>query len=389
MSHPLINHSPDLRKLRDEGYEVQIKSGHLLISNVPYINSNRELKYGTMVSTLHLAGNITTKPDTHVGMFKGDYPCHKDGSPIEGFRHASNNQTLAEGVEINHSFSSKPRDGLGYPDYYEKMKRYIDIISAPTGFSAKTFKVIEAEESDSAFHYLDSWSSRAGISIITDKFKTRKIGIIGLGGTGSYVLDLVAKTPVAEIHLYDGDRFLQHNAFRSPGASSLEELYEQNYKVDYFSKIYSNMHKNIIAHPEYLNEQNINDLPHFDFVFVCIDKGDIKKLLITTLENNGTSFIDVGIGVQSVNDALIATVRVTTSTVTKRKHFVKKVSLTDRDDDEYSQNIQIADLNSLNASLAVIKWKKLIGFYHDHENEHHSTYTVDTNLYLSECENGD
>lgn len=389
MSHQLINLSPDLKRLRDEGYEVQIKSGHLLISGVPHMNLNREVIYGTVVSTLHLAGNVTTKPDTHVCMFKGDYPCHKVGTPIEGFRHASNTQFLAEGVEINHSFSSKPQDGLGYPNYYEKMKRYIDIISAPTGLSAQTFKVIESEDKESVFKYLDSWSSRAGISIINDKFKNQKIAIIGLGGTGSYVLDLVAKTPAAEIHLFDGDRFLQHNAFRAPGASSLEELNEFNYKVDYFHKIYSNMHKNIIAHTDYLNEHNINDLPHFDFVFICIDKGEIKKLLITKLESEAATFIDVGIGVQAVKDALIATVRVTTSTAEKRDHFGKKVSLTDRDDDEYAQNIQIAELNSLNASLAVIKWKKLSGFYHDHENEHHTTYTVDTNLFLSECLNED
>ena len=50
---------------------------------------------------------------------------------------------------------------------------------------------------------------------------------MGLGGTGSYVLDLVAKTPVWEIHLFDGDAFLQHNAFRSPGAPSLDELEAQ------------------------------------------------------------------------------------------------------------------------------------------------------------------
>jgi hypothetical protein len=37
----------------------------------------------------------------------------------------------------------------------------------------------------------------------------------GLGGTGSYILDLVSKTPVNEILLFDSDDFLQHNAFRS------------------------------------------------------------------------------------------------------------------------------------------------------------------------------
>lgn len=46
---------------------------------------------------------------------------------------------------------------------------------------------------------------------------------------------------------------------------------------------------------------------------------------------------------------------------------------------EYNQNIQIADLNALNAALAVIKWKKMCGFYLDLENEYHCTYTIDGN----------
>lgn len=52
--------------------------------------------------------------------------------------------------------------------------------------------------------------------------------------------------------------------------------------------------------------------------------------------------------------------------------------------DEYAQNIQIADLNALNAALAVIKWKKLCGFYQDFEHEHHSTYTSDGNAMTNE-----
>jgi tRNA A37 threonylcarbamoyladenosine dehydratase len=51
------------------------------------------------------------------------------------------------------------------------------------------------------------------------------------GGTGSYVLDFVAKTPVKEIHLFDGDIFDQHNAFRAPGAPSGEELEQRLKKV--------------------------------------------------------------------------------------------------------------------------------------------------------------
>lgn len=38
----------------------------------------------------------------------------------------------------------------------------------------------------------------------------------------------------------------------------------------------------------------------------------------------------------------------------------------------------MADLNALNAALAVVKWKKLCGFYYDIEREHHSTYVINT-----------
>ena len=35
-------------------------------------------------------------------------------------------------------------------------------------------------------------------------------------------------------------------------------------------------------------------------------------------------------------------------------------------------------------ALAVIKWKKLFGFYLDLDDEHHCTYTLDGNMLLNE-----
>ena len=43
------------------------------------------------------------------------------------------------------------------------------------------------------------------------------MAVIGLGGTGSYLIDFLVKTPVKEIRAFDPDRFFVHNAFRSPG----------------------------------------------------------------------------------------------------------------------------------------------------------------------------
>src|SRR5581483_8216478 len=115
MSQRLINHSPDLKRLRDEGYAIEIKSSYLLLKDVPYVNSKREIAYGTLVSQLDLAGDATTTPGTHVIYFAGEYPCNRDGSEIVKIKHQSSRQELDRDLVVNYSFSSKPAEG--YEDY--------------------------------------------------------------------------------------------------------------------------------------------------------------------------------------------------------------------------------------------------------------------------------
>jgi hypothetical protein len=227
-------------------------------------------------------------------------------------------------------------------------------------------------------------ASRAQINVISAKLQGLRIGIIGLGGTGSYVLDLVAKTPVKEIHLFDGDHFLQHNAFRAPGAAPLQKLNESPYKVDYLAQIYSQMHKNVVPHRENVTAQNLPSLDGFHYVFVCMDPSPEKQRLCEFLTSKKISYIDTGLGVQAVDEKLLGIVRVTTVTPQKHDHAASMISFKPAGPDDYSTNIQIADLNMLNASLAVIKWKKLAGFYVDLEHEHDCTYTLDGNLILNE-----
>ncbi len=57
MSQQLIDRSPDLKQLRDEGYDLSIKSSLLLIARIPYLNSSKEVRYGTIVCPLSLALN--------------------------------------------------------------------------------------------------------------------------------------------------------------------------------------------------------------------------------------------------------------------------------------------------------------------------------------------
>jgi hypothetical protein len=124
-------------------------------------------------------------------------------------------------------FSQKP-DG-GYPDFYEKVTYYAAMINGPAqaidpDATPYTYKIGSTDEDDGVFLYIDTFSSRAGITEQNDLLARQKVVIIGLGGTGAHLLDALAKTPALTIHLYDGDFFRSHNAFRAPGAASLADV---------------------------------------------------------------------------------------------------------------------------------------------------------------------
>lgn len=157
--------------------------------------------------------------------------------------------------------------------------------------------------------------------------------------------------------------------------------------MNYLREIYSKMHTKIFAHDYHIDASNIDELPALNFVFMCIDKGAAKQIIVDKLEELKIAFVDVGMGVHVVDElkSLVGILRVTASTEKKREHVENRISFGEDDvDDDYSKNIQIADLNALNAAFAVVKWKKLCGFYQDLEQEHHSTYSINVNMLLSE-----
>lgn len=390
MSVQLINRSPDLLRLREEGHDIAIVADHLVVRSVPYVDAARNIRLGSLVSELTLADDCTTKPGTHVMHFVGRYPCDANGHRLEKIFNQTSTRDLGAGLVIEHSFSSKPPKG--YPDYYEKVSAYVAMLTNPAqaidpSVTARCYRVIDTVDDESPFVYIDTATSRAQIGVVNQKLRQLKIAIIGIGGTGAYVLDQVAKTPVGSIEIFDPKVFLQHNAFRAPGAASREDLAKKPFKTDYYREMYSQMHRGIRSHPVALAEENLHLLNDIDFVFLCLDAGTAKAAIIKKLEQDGVSFVDVGMGIELVNDELIGIIRVTTSTPTMRKQVHDKNRIPLHGDGQanlYDTNIQTADLNMLNAALAVMKWKKIYHVYMDLEREHFTALTIDGNHLLNE-----
>ena len=74
---------------------------------------------------------------------------------------------------------------------------------------------------------------------------------------------------------------------------------------------------------------------------------------------------------------LRGTCRVTLATRDMNSHLPQRVNLKDDDEEAlYRSNIQVADLNALNAALAVMRWKQYMGFYLDQELAHNLNFTL-------------
>ena len=173
---------------------------------------------------------------------------------------------------------------------------------------------------------------------------------------------------------------LTHNAFRSPGAASIEELNGTPKKADYFKAKVDRFGGVSISHPSNVDATNIEELHDAKASCSCLSMAVQAR---TSSSPNSRSlelpFIDTGMGIYQVKGSLAGMIRTTLGTTDGSERDVSDEEL-----DEYDQNIQIAELNMLNAALAVIKWKKTLGFYNDLERESSSIYTIDGNHLLND-----
>ncbi len=395
MSQQPIARSTDLTRLRNDGYRIRIVGGYLVVDDVPFVDSEGVVHHdGALVMPLTLAGDVTAQPSDHTARFMGGVPCDAGGQPLSHIINNTSMEDLGDGLQTSCYFSAKPTGGGLYADFHRKVTTYVGHIAGPadavdpTATARRYTPDATDDESDSWFKYVDTASSRAGIAALNDLLKGERVGIVGLGGTGEYLLDSVTKSHVDEIHIFDGDEFLTHNAFRAPGAPTLDQLTARPLKVDHFADIYDNMRHGIVRHPYPVDEAHGDELAQMTFVFVAIDDAEAKRPLIDILVRARIPFIDVGMGVEVVDGHLVGIIRTTVVTPEHHDHADQRIptEAVTVENDDYRSNIQIAELNMLNAAQAVIAWKKYRGFYADMDRPHNMTYSIASNKTVNdEC----
>lgn len=345
--------------------------GYFLIYGLPYLDDKGELAHGDWASPVDLSSEgVIDPPSNHQAWFRGGRPHDQNGRQLR-LGGGADKVRIADDFETDSSFSYKLQDENGqmraYHSFEEKVLTYLDTIIAPAMSKyrgATPLRAIEtkAAEQGTPLRFPDTLSARYHMNDVSRLLEGKKVAIVGLGGTGAYILDFIARTHLAEIALFDDDKVHVHTIFRFPGfiPGAIGML-----KVHALWSQYGQWHGNIKPVPERVTADNIELTRGFDFVFVAIDHGPSRIFIADWLTTSGIPFVDCGMGLNRAPIGLNGVVRVTgvdraAYELTARTMFLPGG---DPEGGEYRRQGQIAELNALNATLAVIRFKQHFGIY--------------------------
>jgi hypothetical protein len=384
MFQELVNHNDDIRRLVEKGYAISCDDNHyLVVRDVPYLDQSRNLQVGAVVTKFLDQGENKIAQDDHQIFFCGSHPHGLDGKPISNLGGGPATLALSAAssdITVQRSFSNKPHETKKFENFFDKIESYVAIISGPAielnKVTPLTFRIVEGTRTQSPFKVRDTLTARAEIGDLASKFKDDVIAVIGLGGTGGYLLDFLVKTPVREIQGFDADPYYIHNTFRSPGKLELSEI--RKTKAEVYQSRYENFRHGLTIVPKYIDSTCKEDLLGVTFAFVCVDKGSSRAGIFELLISMGIPFIDVGMGLDRRQGAINGMLRVTFYPTEHAREVQDKglAELADNADDIYRTNIQIGELNALNACLAVIRFKQLRGFYFDEASYSHLLFRL-------------
>lgn len=366
----LASLNPFIRDLDEQGYQLDFINGYFVIYGLPYLDQAGSLKHGDWISPVDLTeGGKLDPPRSHQAWFHGDKPHDQSGRELSiGSR--EHRLVVTNDFAANLSFSFKLLENgqmRDYRSFEEKVHTYLDTITSPAMAKypeATPLRGIEvkAAAQNSPLRFPDTSSARYNLNDISSLLRSKKVAIVGLGGTGSYILDLLARTHLERIALFDDDKVHVHTIFRMPGF--IDRAIGKP-KVEALAHQYGNWHSGIEPINERVTQENIERLLKFDFVFISVDDGPARRLIVDWLSSKSVPFIDCGMGLNRSVVGLNGTVRITGVDRTAYDRTIDTAYLPTKDakEDEYRRQAQIAELNALNAALAVIRFKQHFGIY--------------------------
>lgn len=118
-------------------------------------------------------------------------------------------------------------------------------------------------------------------------------------------------------------------------------------------------------------------------MFVCVDDGPSKRVVVEFLVEHGIPFVDVGMALWRNDWSVGGQVRTTYWSPEHTDGLDDLWFAAEAPDDVYTASIQISELNALNAAHAVISWKQHCAIYADFAPSSTAVYAIDSNSLIS------
>ena len=211
-----------------------------------------------------------------------------------------------------------------------------------------------------------------------DKLADEIIGIVGVGGTGSYILDLVSKSGVTRILIWDGDSLEERNTRRGVGPAFLNCSNLGQNKAHLLASQYTSPACEIIHYPNDFANPDASIIRNLTFGFIAVDRDESRATVRQAMHEHKIPFIDVGMGVRIENGKLTGGCQAVLcpQDPAEIQGLIPNGGLAFGE--QAYRNIQVSEIHALNAALAVIKWKRFRGQYPDQDHLL-SSYSIDWN----------
>ena len=359
------------------GFGVEVESGVVRAVRVPCLFVGGVPGTCTVETSYDPA---TEKPDNRIGgdvhavqiTIDGQYDgrvYHADGTSIGN--HVGGDGKTWSNISIKRGAQGRPEPDETAHDLLHRYAKHIVGAVSAAGYSEPAALAIP-----DPFHIPNTFEARAAIAPVQNRIRGQRIAIIGLGGTGAYLLDLIAKTPVSEIHLLDSDCVDWHTLKRAPGAPTAKEIELVRagslLKVDYYHSKYAAFRDGIHPHSVRVDSPSmfaefLSDHP-IDYAFVCIDQltdGDSARqdAVYRAVTEAGVPFIDSGVSITLEDCAVRGAV--TTSAYDAGSDAWKDAIPNARLDGGAPgyRNVQLPEVNAAAATFAVMEWRRRTGQY--------------------------
>ena len=367
------------REAGRRGWLIEVGRDHIAVAGVPYRQQDGASGVCQVTVWVHEDGRTMTAPPdgsgaTHaarLGGVAGGKAHQTNGEPVGNVIWTDNTRECVISIKL---------DSGNYADAWHALLNYCSIVAA----AAQAGGEQEPQRIDRVFQFEILGENTPDIREWQDKAGGQTIGIVGLGGVGLWLLDLMSKTDVGEIRIWDGDHIEGRNLVRAPGWAGQDAIGKN--KAEYFGQLYSQFRTGISIYPEYLDPNGPPDIfDSLDFVFIAIDNAETRAALCERLEQTGVPFVDVGMGIERQQGEVRGSLQVFFSGRDAGRWRIGIPTVVGIGEQEY-HILQLADLAALNASLAVGVWRRHIEQYAEDSKDWLVRYSVESHTLLKRTE---